>query len=285
MAEIDYKLRTAILSDRSHLANLIHFSAYLHQHLDWKPALDWIGSKPYLLIESRGEILATMACPPELADVSWIRLYAASSGINVSEAWQLLWKSARQELSKSGKIYIAAISLQNWFNELLVKSQFEQVDNVVVLRWERSPALPLPPRNNTVIRMMLPEDLEIVENIDYEAFDTIWKNSRESLELAYHQSALATLAICDDEIVGYQFSTISAMGGHLARLAIRKSMQGKGIGYRIVHDLLNQFMRQGIDRVTVNTQGKNSASLALYKKSGFKITGEAYKVYQYVIDA
>ena len=37
-----------------------------------------------------------------------------------------------------------------------------------------------------------------------------------------------------DEIVGYQYSTSSSMGGHLARLAVKKSMQGKGIGYLLV---------------------------------------------------
>src|SRR5512139_359547 len=142
MNEIDYNLRTAVSADRSHLANLIHFGAYLHQHLDWKPALEWIGSKPYLLLEKKGEIVATLACPPELPDVSWIRLYAVSSFINMAEAWELLWRESLKELSKLGKIRIAAISLQNWFNDLLSRSNFEHIDDVVVLNWENPTPLP-----------------------------------------------------------------------------------------------------------------------------------------------
>jgi ribosomal protein S18 acetylase RimI-like enzyme len=84
-----------------------------------------------------------------------------------------------------------------------------------------------------------------------------------------------------NEIVGYQYSTSSAMGGHLARLAVKKSMQGNGVGYLLVHQVLNQFSKQGVRHVTVNTQEKNIASLSLYSKAGFSITGESYRVYQH----
>jgi hypothetical protein len=39
MDEIDYKIRSVSLIDRSRLANLIHFGVYVHQHLDWKSPL------------------------------------------------------------------------------------------------------------------------------------------------------------------------------------------------------------------------------------------------------
>lgn len=284
MTEIDYKLRTAISTDRSHLANLIHFGTYLHQHLDWKPALDWIGSRPYLILEKNGEIQATLACPPELANVAWIRLYATGSSVNLKDAWQMLWQATVEELAYKGRMHVAAISLQNWFNELLSDSHFDHIDDVVVLFWEKSNLPPNPVSIKIKIRPMFHEDLDIVESIDHDAFTTIWKNSHDSLDLAFQQSSIVSVAEFNDEIVGYQFSTNSSMGGHLARLAVKSSMQGKGIGYAMVYDLLNQFSKLGIGRVTVNTQKNNTASLALYSRAGFKITGEAYRVFQTIID-
>ncbi len=127
---------------------------------------------------------------------------------------------------------------------------------------------------------MLPEDMDTILGIDHEAFGPVWKNSMESLELAYQQSSQATVAEEGEQIVGYQYSTASTMGGHLARLAVRTDMQGKGIGYLLVHQVLNQFKKQGFRHVTVNTQQNNSASLALYAKAGFTLTGESYRVYQ-----
>lgn len=281
MSEIEYNIRTALSSDRSRLANLIHFGSYIHQHLDWKPPLDWIGSKPYLLVEKERDLFATLACPPDLPEITWIRLFAVSSLFNVGQAWKFLWEAADQELSQIGKIQVAAISLQGWFNELLEGSGFEHTDNVIVLMWEGRTSIPKPVPTSITLRPMLPEDLETIEGIDHDAFGTVWKNSLESLELAFHQSSLASVAEREDEIVGYQYSTSSAMGGHLARLAVKTSMQGKGIGYLLVHQVLSQFIKQGVRHVTVNTQQNNVASLGLYSKAGFYITGESYRVYLY----
>ena len=280
MKEIDYNIRTALSTDRSRLANLIHFGSHIHQHLDWKPALDWIGSKPYLVVESEGELVATLACPPDLPDITWIRLFAASSLIKVEQAWKLLWEAASQEIAQIGKIQVAVISLQSWFNGLLDTSKFEHTDNVIVLMWDRSTDIPDPSPANITIRPMLPEDLETILLIDHEAFGEVWKNSMESLELAYQQCSSATVAESNGQIVGYQYSTASTMGGHLARLAVKIGMQGKGIGYLLVHQVLNQFKKQGFRHMTVNTQQNNAASLALYYKAGFILTGESYRVYQ-----
>jgi ribosomal protein S18 acetylase RimI-like enzyme len=284
MDEIDFKIHTALPADRSRLANLIHFGTYTHQHLDWKPPLDWIGSKPYLVIEQGGDIAATLACPPELPEIAWIRLFAVSSLIDVRDAWNLLWSAAAKEIVQIGKIHVAAISLQSWFNNLLEASEFDYTDDVVILMWERSMPLPKPSPTNIDIRPMLPEDLDLITEIDHDAFETVWKNSAESLALAFEQASQASVAELGDEMVGYQYSTSSMMGGHLARLAVKKKMQGKGIGYLLVHQLLSQFSRQGVQHVTVNTQKNNTASLGLYAKAGFNLTGESYRVYQHIID-
>lgn len=277
---IDYIIRGALLADRSRLANLIHFGSHIHQHLDWKPALDWIGSRPYFVVEKEGDLLATLACPPDLPDITWIRLFAASPQIHIEQAWELLWEATRQEIDQMGSIRVAVISLQSWFNALLESSDFEHTDNVIVLMWDRSGEVPQPATSNIDIRPMLPEDLPTILEIDHEAFGEVWKNSMEALELAYQQAALATVATYGENIVGYQYSTASAMGGHLARLAVKTTSQGQGIGYLLVHQVLNQFVRQGFKHVTVNTQQNNAASLALYAKAGFSLTGESYRVYQ-----
>jgi ribosomal protein S18 acetylase RimI-like enzyme len=280
MNTIDYTVRTAIPTDRSRIANLIHFGSFIHQHLDWKPALDWIGSKPYLIAEKGRDIHATLACPPDLPDITWVRLFAVGPGIDLGVAWHLLWEVAEKEIDQIGKLRIAVISLQSWLNGLLETSHFEHTDNVIVLVWDHTTVIPSPHRAVVNIRPMLPEDLETIIAIDHEAFGVVWKNSMESLELAYQQSSLATVAETENEIVGYQYSTASTMGGHLARLAVKANMQGNGVGYALVHQALNYFKNEGYRHVTVNTQQKNAASLGLYFKAGFTLTGEAYRVYQ-----
>lgn len=284
MNEIEYDVRSVSYPDRPHLANLIHFGAYVHQHLDWKSPLDWIGKTPYLLVQKKGILSAALACPPELPGITWIRLFAVSSNITLRKAWEILWGIAVDEIIRNGKMQVAALSLQGWFNELLEANQFEHTDNVIILMWDSSTSIPNPGFTNVIIRPMLPEDIPAVVDIDHNAFSMEWRNSRDSLELAFHQSDLTTVAEYGEEIVGYQCSTSSSMGGHLARLAVKTNFQGKGIGYLLVYELLHRYKQRGITHVTVNTQQSNFASLALYAKAGFNQTGESYRVYQYTIN-
>jgi [ribosomal protein S18]-alanine N-acetyltransferase len=281
MSEVDYNIRTALISDRSRLANLIHFGSHIHQHLDWKSPLDWIGSRPYPIIELNAGLVAALACPPELPDFTWIRLFAISNHISSSQAWRLLWGAALTELTEAGVIGTAALSLQGWFNDILETSDFRHTDNVIVLMSDNMVSIPLPNQVDISIRPMGLEDLPIVAKIDNSAFSLEWANSIHSLELAFQQSSFTSVAEMDGEIVGYQFSTISTIGGHLARLAVKTDYQGKGIGYCLVYDVLTDFRRRGVLHITVNTQQSNQSSIALYARAGFKTTGESYRVYQY----
>jgi [ribosomal protein S18]-alanine N-acetyltransferase len=166
---------------------------------------------------------------------------------------------------------------------LLEESKFNHSDNVVVLLYESTTKIHNPNTENINIRQMMIEDLPIILEIDNSAFDLEWRNSFESLEFAFHQSSYTSVAESGDEIVGFQFSTSSGIGGHLARLAVKGAYQGKGIGYFLVYDVLNHFKSIRLMNVTVNTQQSNTASLALYANAGFKSTGESYSVYKYFL--
>jgi ribosomal protein S18 acetylase RimI-like enzyme len=274
-------VRLAQEKDRRHLANLIHFSNSVHRHLDWRSPLDWIGYQPYIVAEREGCILAALACPPDPPEVAWIRLLAVANEITAEEAWEYLWPAAHEYL---WGITIAAIPLQGWFTQLLSAAQFEQTYQVMMLRWENQRRLQKVEPTNCTIRLMNYDDLEMVKELDTIAFGPIWRQSMDMLEMAFHQAAIATIAEDQDGMIGYQISTASSAGGHLARLAVHPRVQVQGVGSALVRDLLLQFARRGAQQVTVNTQMDNSASLALYKKAGFRPTGEVYPVYETCLD-
>ena len=131
---------------------------------------------------------------------------------------------------------------------------------------------------------MTPEELPQVTEVDTAAFRTIWRNSMSSLNLAYKQAVVATVAEDSQGVVGYQISTYSPLGGHLARLAVHPRAQRQGIGYALIRDMLATFASRGVKRVTVNTQHDNTPSLHLYRKTGFVETGEEYPIFQYPPD-
>lgn len=273
-------LREAEAGDKPRLANLIHFETYVHRHLDWRPPLEWVGHKPFLISERNSQLVGAIACPPGPPTTAWIRLFAMSSLVPLNEGWHGLWQESKEMLLRNNSIKILAIPLQEWFKSLLMRSNFFHVRDVVILVWENGIQLPHP-KNSISIRLMKLSDLPAIHHIDCSAFEDEWQNSKEAIEAAYRQASLATVAVQGERILGYQISTGGTHGGHLARLAVRPDEQMRGIGYSLVYDLLAQFKRRGISRVTVNTQQDNLASLKLYEKANFTATGEIFPVYQY----
>jgi ribosomal protein S18 acetylase RimI-like enzyme len=274
------QVRPAVLSDQRPIANLIHFSSHIHRHLDWRGPLDWISSPPFFVIESQGQVTAALGCPPDPPTVAWVRLFVNSGKIPIQESWQILWDKARSELAHKGQFVSAAIVLQEWLQDLLLSSGFTSHQSIIMLERDGGHPAEIALEPEISLRPMMPFDLPAVARLDASAFELLWQNALPVLEHAYPQAVWATVAEIDGQVIGYQLSTRNPLGVHLARLAVQPAMQGKGLGYAIVVDLIEQAARHGISHLTVNTQSDNVTSLALYKRMDFRETGERYPVYQ-----
>jgi ribosomal protein S18 acetylase RimI-like enzyme len=282
ITRVGAKIRLARAEDYSRLAKLVHLeTVYVHRHLDWRAPLDWLGHNPFLVMEEEGEVVAALACPVDPPGVAWVRLFAVASEYPLEMAWDELWTEAYHQLTQARHpINVVALPLRPWFRSLLERSSFVENHRVVMLSWSRQPLPAVPAQPERVIRPMNWDDLPAVEQIDRIAFIPLWQNALTCLELAYRQATIATVAELDGRMVGYQISTSTPIGGHLARLAVRPEDQEHGIGTALLVDVLSQFARRGLNKVSVNTQRYNASSLNLYHKVGFHLTGEEYPVYQ-----
>ena len=218
---------------------------------------------------------------PDLPGVSWIRLFVVSSQISTVDTWQRLWTASLERLGGTSDLVIAILPLYKWLINLVKSSGFIYTQDVILLVHDLL-GLPKPPSVYPgSIRLMNASDSPQVKSVDEAAFDRIWGNSKEMLEIALRQAEIATVVEIDTTIIGYQISTSTSMGGHLARLAVLPQFWGHGVGYGLVYDMLQRFLQKGSRRITVNTQGDNAASIALYKRAGFNSTRESYPVYCY----
>lgn len=270
-------IRPAEEKDRSRLTHLLHFESYVHRHLDWRQPVDWLGADPYFVIESGGRVNAALACPPDPPSVAWIRLFACTSRLGTTEAWETLWPITRQALVDMKAEQAVALPLNKWFRSLLENHDFEHAHNVVVLEWQ--PTSDFVPNLDHKIRVMRQSDLTAVWQVDEAAFPPLWRNSLNSVELAFKQASYATVIQQNGQLVAYQLSTPSSQGLHLARLAVDPAFQGQGLAYALGQDVKRYASKYDMRRITVNTQTTNIASLGLYKKMGFDHTGDEYPIY------
>jgi ribosomal-protein-alanine N-acetyltransferase len=123
------------------------------------------------------------------------------------------------------------------------------------------------------VRLVRAEDLPTLAQVDQAAFAPPWQMTFSELRQAERVSAICTVALYQERIVGYQLSTLYFDGAHLARLAVLPEMQGKGIGGLLLSDVLRYFSRRGVFVMTVNTQSSNEVSQRLYMRFGFRHNG------------
>ncbi len=274
-------VREARPADFLGLSTLLETAHNVHRHLDWRPALEWLGRSPFWLIEQKRRILAALACPTDPPGIAWIRLFAVDPILEAASTWDALFPRSLAYFNDQPGTSFAGIALYPWFGELLRARRFHSQQEIVILEWDNVLPQPLARPAPVTIHIMEMSDLGAVTDVDNRAFAPLWQNSYESLRLAYKQAAYATVAKIDGRIVGYQISTISGFNAHLARLAVYPEEQQKSIGYGLVYDLLRYFSGHNVFRITVNTQDNNQASLSLYQKLGFWPTGEHFQVFIY----
>jgi len=270
--------READPDDRALVDGLMAGARWRHSHLDWLDAGDLVGSAPFLLAFEQGRPAGCLACPPDPPGVAWIRVFAGGWGLPADEGWRAMWPIARESAIELGAHTAAALTADTWLAALLLESGFTETNRVVFLEHHGRGSMPALPAG-TRIRDYHPSDLPAVLAVDQRAFDGLWLYSRSVLGAALEQAASVTVLEADGLVAGYQLSTASALGAHLARLAVHPDHQRRGFGRALVEGLLYDFGLRGFDRVSVNTQADNIASLKLYRRLGFRDIGRTYPVY------
>ncbi len=272
-------IRKVRQTDRRQINNLVRIGSHVHRHFDWFEPVELIDHQPFYVAEWKYKLMAALACPPDPERVAWIRFFAVVQEVLKRDAYKILWAKA-YEYFRSTDCIVAAIPIQEWFQEILAEEEFEHIVDVVTLQWEQKSLLNPQKKNKYRLKDMQYQDIPEIQKVDEAAFELIWRNSQELLAFALSKSAIATVVEYSNKIIGYQISTAISSGGHLARLAVLPEWQGSGVGFELVRDLLERFQKWGTLRVTVNTQSNNLPSLALYKKVGFQPTDEIYPVYR-----
>ena len=271
---------TATQKDYPDLVEFLTQNNLIHRHLDWFDTLEWLGEDVFLIEKRDQEIQALFCAAAESPAFAWIRTFSIRNLSAVEAPWQRLLSRAIEILRSKGVKGLASLALQDWFGSLLERSGFRTNQNIVQLEWQGAfpPEEKVNPPIN--IRPMEAADLPDVEKIDRLAFPVLWQNSLAALTRAFQQPGISTVALSNQNIVGYQISPTADLTAHLARLAVHPAMQQQRIAFTLVYDLLKVVDRLGYAHLTVNTQSDNTPSLNLYKRFGFIQTPEEIPVYE-----
>ena len=270
--------------DRQPLDDLLFRSHQVHTHLDWHDIQEWLDNPRNAMLRlawQERRLVGAMALSAPLNRTSWIRLAAIHDYAPAYDVMQALWENVRESLPQYQVEVVWVLVSRPWLQALIGSVGFRFDENIITLQrnGERLPAPSAEFPAHIQLREMFPSDLDPVMHVDHRAFAPPWQLAREEIYQARRISAVATVALQNESVMGYQISTVYRDGAHLARLAVNPEMQGQGVGRALMADVLRRFFRRGIFSMTVNTQASNHRSQRLYHLFNFERNGNDLPVW------
>ncbi len=122
------------------------------------------------------------------------------------------------------------------------------------------------------IESMTVDDIAQVAEIERQIFSIPWseKAFRDSME---SDNTIYIVAKENDNVAGDAGMYLSFEEGNIANVAVNPLSRRKGIGEKIVRDILNRAYEKGVRDVFLEVRETNSVAIALYEKIGFKEEG------------
>jgi len=84
-------------------------------------------------------------------------------------------------------------------------------------------------------------------------------------------------------VLGYICGTNYGKVGHVVRVAVHARAQRRGLGTRLMRELLARMSGSGVRGLSLNTQADNRDSQAFYTRLGFHSNHKPTSVYRHVL--
>lgn len=127
-------------------------------------------------------------------------------------------------------------------------------------------------KQDVFIRKMLPEDADEVSRLEQQIFSQPWsaQGFRDALS---SNNVIFLVAEQGNKPVGYCGMYCAANEGEITNVAVAEEARNRGIGGRLVKQLLAKARDAGIQNVILEVRISNDRAIHLYKNLGFAISG------------
>ncbi|NPV08040.1 MAG: GNAT family N-acetyltransferase [Anaerolineae bacterium] len=179
-----------------------------------------------------------------------------------------------------GSLSVVFIGDDRWLVPHLQRAGFERAGEIVGLHRPGS-FLPVEGNVSCRVRPAASADVDQVVEVDWSAFEGPWQNGRQTTLEFLAQMPYFLVAEQDGRLLGYVCGTNQGRSGHIVRLAVRREAQRRGIGTRLLREVLQRMAAAGARALSLNTQRENVQSQAFYRALGFTLTRRPTSVYRY----
>ena len=281
--------RRATADDAAGVHRLLRQAEYTHLHVDWRMPVEWLDEPGTVLVETTeedpagpGRVRACLAVAADPPPAAWVRIFALDQLGYGPPLLKAMLEAVIPALRRQGVDRLGWLAREDLPPAWMKAAGFRKINEVETLVKEGIAVAGDPRANDDAqIRPVRADDFGELATIEAEAFDPLWRHSVDSLRRGWHHARSFHVATLDGEIVGFQYSADSdrPFAAHLVRLTVSPRMQRMGIGSTLMLAALDSYRRQGIRRVSLNTQVDNVASRRLYQKFDFESVGQRLPVW------
>ena len=277
--------RPAAAADLTRVSRLLRDGARRYQGFSGEELEPMLASAPGVVLEGDGELWGVALCGWRAANTTWLRGFALAEGLAVAPGASALLGPlhALVRTQAVARLFFAGDdSSALWLQPLLLERGYA-IDTSVVVYEKRSLYVPDAGNQQVQVRAAMVSDTDTVTALDARCFDAQWTKDARLLGPAIVQGPLFIVAELGGRLMGYAYAT-SHFGGklvHLVRIAVDPQAQGRGIGVRLLAEVVSYASMRGADTITLNTQSYNTHAQRLYEWFGFGLTGERQTVLRY----
>lgn len=134
--------------------------------------------------------------------------------------------------------------------------------------------------HNLQIRRCERSDIMLVLQILTEAPEASAWSAAAFDEVCSCDGGLSLIAESSGELVGFAVARRVADEGEILNFAVKKQHRRRGIGERLLENLLQRLHEQGAIKVFLEVRESNAAAIAFYHQSGFYEVGRRAAYYQ-----
>lgn len=124
-----------------------------------------------------------------------------------------------------------------------------------------------------IIRPMTMDDLDQVMVLENKCFSVPWQAEAFQNEIQKNMLAHYTVLEEDGQIIGYGGVWYIMDEGHITNIAIHPDFRKRGLGKRLVGEMMLQAAKKQIRQMTLEVRVSNIAAISLYESMGFESAG------------
>ena len=259
--------------DLSLVLRLLNTSEYMYQRftleelpmlLKHYPAVGMFNSD-----SMHGFLLSQTVNPPS----AWIGGFGVSwtESREYISLLEMLLEALSKHVIKRGVryLYYSGNDIQNdWLRDVLLVRSFA-LHRLLYAYDKYDYSIPSTGNPDVKLRPVEKRDIPALLAIEEACFEDFWRYDAFSFEDIAATHPYFVVAELNGKVVGYQFNALEDEFGYLVRIAVHPSVNGQGIGVRLMSEAITFFQQAHVLRIMLNTQDDNVRAHRLYEWFGF----------------